>query len=692
MNDPGKKGMTLFVKLALILSVLAVFPPVGATAGKAGNFAVTVNLTNDTGAPMLRADVGDTVNINANVSIVDGGVNVTRLILKATVNNVAIPSDTSAAPLVIGAFALNTWHWIPVSYGIFTINITAINGTDTAIQTVQTSTFRIAATDFEIGPVTVTPDSGLTNITDFSIVAMVSNYGDFALTLTVNFKLDNNQLLGYQDLGTGGMESKMATLVTNFGGLNISNGVHTVTVSLSGQRTPSKVSNNITLTNPAPDVIITGVDASANPVTIQNGMTHNVTITAHLKNNGSQAASNFTVKFYETDTTTPKGTVVVTETIHPGGSTNLSWNWTITDTLTLGVHTIYVGVGPENGDRYWASIKEKVNDLSNVTISEITATPSSVFEGGNVTLAVKLVNNGTDNATGLTVEFFEGNTAIGARTDIIVLPGGEAIVPSLVVDVGALTADKIMAYRAKLGTSEMTVTVTARDLGPKIDIVSFSVQDSWIDDTVTFSATVKNNGFGAAANMTVDFYEGSAKIGNSTAFNLTTGSFMDVSVSIKLTGNAGSYHTFHARTALGGEMNITKTIANISIVSLKVTPTSKQKQPKDSTQDFKITIVLQNSGELKGGCILNLTDGKKLITDMPLPVELRGGANTTATFIWKVKGEGDHTCVATLSSVDGGSPSTASVKATLHYAPGFEVLALIGAMLVALVLLRRRKD
>jgi hypothetical protein len=39
-----------------------------------------------------------------------------------------------------------------------------------------------------------------------------------------------------------------------------------------------------------------------------------------------------------------------------------------------------------------------------------------------------------------------------------------------------------------------------------------------------------------------------------------------------------------------------------------------------------------------------------------------------------------------------GTPSTKEVKVKLAYTPGFEVLVLVGAMIAALVLVRRRKN
>jgi hypothetical protein len=694
MKESGKKGMTLFVTLGFILSVLAVFAPVGGTAGRVGNFTVTVAYANETGSPITdyKAALGAAVTItgNATTSVEDA-----TLFTMALYINSEVFGTNYSAPLIMGEYAENAWTWTPTAYASYTIFVVAINGTDETNQTPSTSdTFTIEAVDFSMGSVTATPSAGLIGIDDISIAAEVLNAGNIAGTANVSFKLDNSQLLGYKEVNVGAEASATATLVTNFEGLTISDGNHTVTAAVGGS---SNVSDNITLTNPVADIIITGVDASPNPVTIEKGMTLNVTITAHIKNNGTKADTGFPVKFYENDMTTPKETVTVADTVNPGDSMDVKMNWTITDTVTLGDHSVYVGVGSESAEPYWMFVNVTVNGLANVTISNFTVTPASPFENDTVTLSVKLFNNGTADALNLTVQYFDGTALVNSSINITAPKGVETVVPIATANIGTLTADTNKTYKAKIGTSEMTVTVLARDKVPKIEVVTFTVGEGRIGDNATFTATVKNNGTGEAINITVDFYDGTSKVGSSAPFNLTVGSSVDKTATIKLSGTADANHTFYARIASVGvtEKSVTKPVnhtlsePSIYIVSMLVKPTKLEGQAKDSTKDYKITIVLKNSGEKAGSVVLNITEGKKLITAATVNL----GANETYnnTFTWKVKGDGDHKAVAVITG-NAGTPSTKDVKATLHYTPGFELLALVGAIIVALVLVRRRKN
>jgi len=699
MNEKklGKKGLTLFVTLGFILSVLAAFAPVGGAAGRAGNFTVTVTFANETGVPYTapyKAALGTMVTITANASTT---VNATLFEMALLINSEVFPTNYTGA-LLVGGFVEHSWVATPAAYGSYTIQVVAINGTDDTSKTVTDAvTFTIEAVDFSIGSVVATPNAGLINITDISIAAEVMNAGNMDGTANVSFKLDNSQLLGYKEILVGAGASATATLVTNFGGLTISDGNHTVTAATGAT---SNVSGNITLTNPVADVIITGVEASPNPVTIEKGMTLNVTATAHLKNNGTLAASNFPVKFYETDATTPKETVTVTDALDPAATMDVTWNWTITDAVTLGDHTIYVGVGPESNDPYWVPVVVPVKGLANVTISSFTATPTAPFEGDTVTLSVKLFNNGTADAINLTVDFYDGTTLLNSTTNLTAPKGVETTVPSITTIIGNLTADTNKTYKAKVGAIEMTVVVTARDRVPKIEVTSFTVGDGRIGDNATFAATVKNNGTGDAVNITVDFYDGATKVGSSAPFNLTQGSSKDTTATIKLSGTADANHTFYAKVATVGvtEKNVTKmvnhtlTAASIYIVSMTVKPTKLEGKAKDSTQDYKITIVVKNSGESRGQVNLSMVEGKKLISVIPVVIQLDGGATFNQTYTWKVKGDGEHKCVATLSAGAVGTPSTKEVKVKLAYTPGFEVLVLVGAMIAALVLVRRRKN
>jgi hypothetical protein len=391
--------------------------------------------------------------------------------------------------------------------------------------------------------------------------------------------------------------------------------------------------------------------------------------------------------------------VTVTDAIAAQATLDVSYTWTVTDAITLGNHTLGIGVDSQAVPDYWAEENITVVGVANVSITSLTVSAASEFEGVNVTFTAKLFNNGTLDSDLLMVEFFDGTTMIGNKTNVTVAKG-------LTVDVTfqwllpQVELDTNKTIKAKVAGMESPVNLTIKNKVPKIEVLTFTVGDGRIGDNATFAATVKNNGTGDAVNITVDFYDGATKVGSSAAFNLSVGSTKDVTATIKLAGTPDANHTFYAKIVSVGatEKNATKmvshtlTAASLYIVSMTVKPTKLEGKAKDSTQTYKITIVVKNSGETRGQVNLSMMEGKKLITSTPVVIQLDGLATFNQTYEWKVKGDGEHKCVATLSAGAVGTPSTKEVKVKLAYTPGFEVLVLVGAMIAALVLVRRRKN
>ena len=691
MNGTSKKGMTLFVTLGFILSVLAVFAPVGATAGRAGNFTVnTPTFTNATGAPITEANLSDVVSVIGNASIAAAGVNVTLFKMMLTINDVAITPDTTEAPLDIGDFAENTWSWTPATYGTFTVNVTAINGTDTANQTVSSTQFTVKGHDLTLGALTVTPATGYIDLTDFTFTAVVNNAGNAAGEANVSFLLDNTTSVGFAVVNVPAVTAN-AVLTGKITGTT--DGNHTVTAKLVDITTTYSTSGNVSLMTPVAHGVVNTLTATPASVTITKGASVAVTITANVTNEGQLDIVDGVMSFYDTDTTTAVFTSAPTN-LSVGASTDVVYIWTVTDTVALGDHIFYVQLGTETIDTT-LNATVTVIGVANVTISNLVASPTAAFEGENVTFTVTLFNNGTLTAVNQTITWYDGATQIGTTTNVTVTKG-DTPTKTLVWALPSVDLDTNKTIKAMIGTAFMTVNVTDKNKAPKIEMTAFTVDTGRIGDNVTMTATVKNNGTGDAIGLIVDFYDGATKVGSAAAINLTVQSSKDVSISYKLAGAADANHTFFAK-GLGAEKNVTKSVghtlapAAIQIVSFTVKPTKKEGQPKDSTQEYKVTITLKNTGEVMGIAILNLTEKGKLITPISVPVLIDANGNTTQTYTWKVKGEGDHTCVATLTG-NVGTPSTMSVKATLKYTPGFEVLALIGAIVAALILVRRRKN
>jgi PGF-CTERM protein len=260
--------------------------------------------------------------------------------------------------------------------------------------------------------------------------------------------------------------------------------------------------------------------------------------------------------------------------------------------------------------------------------------------------------------------------------------------------------DTNKTVEATIGTASMSVNVTIRDEVPAIVISNFIANPATfrIGDVVVFKATVMNNGSGDAIGMTVNFLDGTTVLATSDPFNLTVGSSTQKSLNVTISGTADVNHTFYVKeSTMGTTMNMSVLVghrlapASIGIATFTVKPTKKDKQPTDSEQSYTLTVSLKNFGEVAStNCTLTMKEGKKVL--QTAAININGGAYWNQTYTWKVKGGGDHTAVATLTGADTGTPSSVTAKCTLEYTPGFEVLFLVAAILVAALLVRRRKN
>jgi len=585
MKTKGMKGMSLLVVLGFVMSILTVFAPVGAADGRAGNFEMTVIFTDDQGGHTNSSMAMTQVNISVNVSIAAGMENVTEAKVMVDINSGEEQSSLVLGALNAGEYKEYNFGWMPVNYGDYTMVFTAINGTDTANQTTTTLYFRALASDIVIQSVELSASSALIGIDEVTLTAALANNGNAPGKANVTFST-GAIILGYaeQDVPAGGTAN--AVLMTKFDGLSLEDGEYTVKASMAGWQTSEATGpENITLANPAPKLSVDSLMVSA----------------------------------------------------------------------------------------------------------------ASALEGINVTLTASINNSGTANAVDQTVEFLDGTTVLHSETNVSIDMGQVKDV-SYIWLLPDVTADTTKTITAKLGDSSAWVNVTIIAKVAKINITAFTVPSGMkIGDTVAFSATIKNEGTGDATGLVVEFYDNATKLANSTAITLTAGSSTVVSLNVTLTGTADVDHKFFVK-AMGAEMNQTKLVAHkpvpasVKITSFTVKPTKRDKQPQDSTQSYTLTVVMQNTGEIKStNCTLTIKEGSKVIAPTPESISLDGNQTVTKTYTWKVKGSGSHTATATLTGSEAGTTVPMTTKCTLEYTPGFEVLFLVAAILVAALLVRRRK-
>jgi len=703
MNGNNKKATTLLVTLGFFMSLLAVFgTPVGATSGRAGNFNVTVGLLNATGGPVTQGPVGVLVNITVNCTQTVGIPNQTGVLLNCTINDV--PYGAGYGPFNLNnttppnnAYNGTVISWTPQAFKTYTINLTARNGTDINVSnvTVTSVTYTALASNFSLDSVTADKSAALVGVDTVTITAVVNNTGNMADVANVSFKV-GTVTLGFVTGNVLAGATGNVVIQTNFTGLGLTDGNYTVQAQLvTGSPAPVNTAN-ITLTNPVAYIMILGIDLTptVGNHTVKKGETLEVMVDCHIKNTGTASAPNATAIFYMDDVSGSGFTTVTLEKVILAGAEDYITAYYNFTGAQVGDHKFSCGIKDrETGDGWFTTENFTIVGATNVTFTNFTLSVASGLEGDNVTMTAKLANDANMDATGVDVAFVVGTTTVGTKTNLTIAKSATLDV-TFVYTLPNVTATLTQQASAKIGTlSSVGTNLTIVKKVAVYEVITFSVPaDTWrVGDKVTLQATVKNNGTGDGTGVIVDFYDGTTKLNSSAAFNLTKGSSNTVNVMVELAGVEGN-HTFYAKVGTV-EKNATKlvlhklSVAAITIGNFTVAPKLKDKQVKDSTQTFTLTIVLKNAGELPGVVSLVIKEGSKTINTQNVTVD--GLGSKTLTVSWSVKGDAVHTATATITGA--GTTGTATAKATLHYTPGFEVLFLVAAIIVAAVLIRRRK-
>jgi hypothetical protein len=713
MNANNKKAMSLLVVLGFFISVLAVFGPVGAETGRAPVFTVAATYYQD-GLQTSKFDlnVGNTLTVNLTVGNTGSNSTDANVTLFYADDLWGVESVTTWGPM-----AINNTTPIVVSYDFIhslllpNLNNTFwVNVTDANASVNVSIPLTIGLSQPRVDLVKVTSNNAnntvcVLGVNEVSIDTTIRVTGSQALTNAQLFcYLDNaaGAFIGQMDIPTMQLGATAThTYKANFSGMSVSYAEHAIYVEAScGEITFANTSANFTVVQAKADIQMLEVTATPDTFILGKGQTKEVTIEAHVINLGTIAQSNVTVNFYLDSANTPTGTVTLEESLAAAtGEKYVDYYYNFTD-AQIGTHVFWADV-----PRFIGSTDITQNVTPNITITgeanvsvdTFTLSAASGLEGDTVTMTAKLFNNGTADAVNYTCEFVHGTSSLGTKTNLTVVKGGTLEVvfsytlPNITVD------NMTQGAAAKVGNSMKGTNLTIIKKKPVVVVANIAIVPAGFKagDTVTATVTVNNSGTAVATGVVIDLYDGNTKIGNSTAMNISAGSSQAFTITaIVPASTTDANHTFYAKYGTTAEKNMTvpnvphtPTVASIVLGNFTVSPKTKDKMPKDSTQSYTLTVVLKNNGELAGTVVLTVKEGTKTINTQNVTVAGKG--TQTVTIVWKVKGDGSHSAVATIT---GAGTGTATAKATLKYTPGFEVIFLAAAILVAAVLVRRRKQ
>ena len=722
MNGKGKKAMALMLALGFFASFLAVAAPAGAAGGRAPAFSVTGTFSQN-GVTVTSYDLNNGGNLTIDIAVTNSGDNTT------TAKVVLGYADDIQGPVELDSWdpqTLNndtptlldhTWEPIivnylfimPMSNAHFWVEVSDSTGGATTVNESITIDVKMAQPSIEA--VTVTSSNtqnasvlvlGVDKLT-VKVDIMALAFGKDLTAGRIDFYLDDmfdDVLLGNVSLDTmTNGSTKQYTFETNLSTVTPapSFGMHFITAdAMSGEISNDGVSGDFEIVAPVSDVILTGFEFDPMAVTIHKGETVPVTMTAHLLNNGTADAASATVHFFDGLT---ELNVTTTEAIAAQATLDVVFVYNITDAITLGNHTLAAGVDSQAEPNYRLQENLTVAGVANVSMTSLTASVASEFENTTVTFTAKLFNNGTVDSDLLTVEFYDGTTMIGSKPNVTVAKG-QTVDVTFQWTLPLVDLDTSKTIKAKVAGVEGSVALTIKN---KVPIIEFSpmVLPAGMRqyDNVVFNITLKNNGSANAVGVVVKITEAGATYCTTAPFNLSVGESKTIQASLEILDPGDANQTFIATATVGGASFTTNAtvkvlhyiFGKIGITAFKVSPSKKDNQAKDSTQTFKATLTLKNIGEKAGTVSVTILDGLKILVNTNVSVDAL--ASKDVTYDLKIKGAGTHklTAMVGLPDPDTGN-MTKTAKCELQYQPGFETAVLVGAVLVAIVLLRRRKN
>ncbi len=524
---PKGKLETLLVALGLVLSVLVVFAPAGAAAGRAPMFEAVAEFYQNGGhTGAYDMDLGGPLVIN--LTIRNTGDN-------ATGANVTLTYSDDLWAL-LGGWELNSWDPVDLSNDTETnlsyewefplivlwdannsiiINITA-PGADPYERTIPLMVTTSNPLVDNVVAVSSNTNTSLCvlGIDEVTATITVSANGNKPIT-NGNIEISTNEGLGAgPSLGNLTIvnldpdEPQDFVFKTNFSGVDVSPGVHVIMATVTfGQATASEVSDEILL---MPPIAVVTVDSLAvSPASAFEGA--NVTLTAKLNSTGTVDALNQTLEFW--DGTTSLGTVTGIS-IPLGTAKDVSFTWTLPEVAADTNKTVTAKVG-DKSNTVNLTIQNKFPVIEMVSFT----VPDGMKVGDMVNFSASIKNSGTGDARGLVVEFYDNATKLGNTTAFDLAAGNTTTVTVKVTVSGAPDVDHRFFVKALGAEKNVSKPVAHVPAPAKVGITSFAVKPAKKDgqpkdstQSFTLTITLKNSGELKSANCTLTVKEGSKTV------------------------------------------------------------------------------------------------------------------------------------------------------------------------------------
>ncbi|MGD1119399.1 MAG: CARDB domain-containing protein, partial [Dehalococcoidales bacterium] len=368
-----------------------------------------------------------------------------------------------------------------------------------------------------------------------------------------------------------------------------------------------------------------------------------VVFTAIIQNQGSAKSNPTDVKLYVDGMLKDSENIVA---INPGSSLSVNLNWVAAE----GQHTIRVVV--DEGNHNIESDKTN-NEQSfpfstmspDLTISTVTWTPQAPSRNDPVSFLVTVKNQGSGRAEACHLGYYIDDTVI-SETPVAAIEAGASsqftftwtALPDthkfkFVIDYYQVVTE------SNENNDEYSLTLSTSDPDLTVEDITWSPQNPGMDDVVTFTAVIKNQGGGNAGTSRLSYYINGKYQGALPVPALDAGK--EFSGSFDWTAELSSVTvTFNVDLVLGEthpENNtLTKTVPiiqpDLMIDSVSYLPANPA---IGDTVTFKITVKNHGGGKANDYNVGYYIDG--VFLDSNLVDETASGVSVNLTFDWQVQ-------------------------------------------------------
>ena len=323
------------------------------------------------------------------------------------------------------------------------------------------------------------------------------------------------------------------------------------------------------------------------------------TLSATVRNDGAGAAAATTLRYYRST----DGTITTTDAeVGTGAVEALAAGATSPESISLtalsSAGTYYYGacvdaVAGESAttNNCSGSVQVDVSRPADLTVGSPSVNDSSLDTGESFTLSATVRNDGAGAAAATTLRYYRSMDATITTSDAEVGTGAvEALAAgatspesiSLTAPSSAGTYYYGACVDAVAGESDTTNNCSGSvqvDVSgsPDLTVGSPSVNDSSLDtgESFTLSATVRNDGSGAAAATTLRYYRSTdgtittsdTEVGTGAVEALAAGATSPESISLTAPSSAGTYYYGACVDAVAGEFNATNNCTgNVRVV------------------------------------------------------------------------------------------------------------------------------